>query len=206
MTQVKGAQQKHREVAWTPRADGRTLAQRRADLEAQVRAMALSDLKQVSDRLKALRAELSAQEGREVTQQEVADQMKLSYRTFQSWEGGEVENRDGKGYDKIARYYSRKLGRKITRKWIVFGDGEARPVEAAPQNGSEPSQLDRIEMLLTGMDERQQRLEERQSYFFSLIEAARAEGDVAETPSPAQDDAPPARRSASKDKSRSASR
>ena len=61
--------------------------------------------------------------------------MDIPLRTFQSWQNGEVENRDGKGYDKMARFYSRKLGRKITRQWILFGD---EPEEDAP---SEPTEV-----------------------------------------------------------------
>lgn len=86
--------------------------------------MAVSDLDKVSERLKGLHAELEKLEGRRVTFYELADGIGVAHRTLQSWENGEVENRDGTGYDKIARFYSKKLGRKLTRQWILFGDSE----------------------------------------------------------------------------------
>jgi transcriptional regulator with XRE-family HTH domain len=149
MTQVKGAQAKDRQVALRKRADDRSLAQRRADFAAQMRDMALSDLAQVSSRLKALHKEWEAKDGKRWTHYELAAAMKIPPRTFQSWENGEVENRDGKGYDKMARWYSRKLERKITRHWILFGEGEEEPAgeATAPPAPGQPdaAQLTRIE-------------------------------------------------------------
>ena len=144
MTQVKSAQENPRQVALRKRANARTLAQRRAAFAAQMRDMALSDLSQVSARLKRLHKELEEREGREWTQQQLAEKTGIPYRTFQSWENGEVENRDGKGYDKIARFYSRKLERKVTRKWIVFGDEDRKPERP---NGDLLGQLDEADQL-----------------------------------------------------------
>ena len=122
MTQARHAQRRPNQVALPQRATARNLAQQRAAFAAQMRAMALSDLKQVSERLKGLHKELERVDGRKWTHYELAQKMGIPPRTFQSWENGEVENSDGKGYDKMARFYSRKLGRKITRQWIVFGE------------------------------------------------------------------------------------
>ena len=54
MTQVNSAQEYPRKLALRMRADHRSLAQRRADFAAQMREMAISDLTEVSDRLKGL--------------------------------------------------------------------------------------------------------------------------------------------------------
>jgi transcriptional regulator with XRE-family HTH domain len=147
MTQVKSAQDIPRQVALRKRADDRTLAQRRAAFAAQMRDMALSDLAQLSKRLKDLHQELEDFEGRKWTQMQLAEKMKIPYRTFQSWENGEVENEDGKGYDKIGRFYSRKLGRKITRQWILFGDAkpDPKPRSGGGSAAAEPDRLSRIE-------------------------------------------------------------
>lgn len=146
MTQVKSAQEIRRELALRKRADGRTLAQRRAAFAAQMRDMALSDLSQVSVRLKGLKREVQRADGREWSDHELANAMKIAPRTFQSWQNGEVENRDGKGYDKMARWYSRKLGRKITRNWIVFGDEPIEP-EPSPPASSESQLSDAVAAL-----------------------------------------------------------
>ena len=112
MTQVNRAQGRSEKVALCKRATVRSLAERRADFAAQMRAMALSDLSDVSRRLKALHADLEHRTGRQWTQYELADKLGIPHRTFQSWENGEVENRDGRGYDKMARFYSRRLERR----------------------------------------------------------------------------------------------
>jgi transcriptional regulator with XRE-family HTH domain len=139
MTQVKGAQEDSREVALRMRATPHSLAQRRASFEAQMRDMALSDLNALSDRLKALHKRLEQVDGRKWTQYQLADKMDIPPRTFQSWENGEVENRGGEGYEKIARFYRRKLGDKtITRQWIVFGDQAQAP---APDPFSPPAEV-----------------------------------------------------------------
>ena len=139
MTQSTHAQNQPSELALPQRATARNLAQQRAAFAAQMRDMALSDLKQVSERLKGHHKELERVDGRKWTHYELAQKMGIPPRTFQSWENGEVENSDGKGYDKMARFYSRKLGRKITRQWIVFGETPA----AAPKPPSE-SPLDAL--------------------------------------------------------------
>lgn len=124
MTQVKSAQAERQKVALRKRAETPSLAQRRAAFAAQMREMALSELSDVSKRLKDLHREWEKKDGRKWTHYELAAAMDIAPRTFQSWENGEVENRDGKGYDKFAKFYSRKLGRKITRHWILYGANE----------------------------------------------------------------------------------
>jgi len=95
-----------------------------------MRDMALSDLAAVSARLKALRKEWEQVDGRKWTDLEMAQAMKIAPRSFQHWQNGKGENRDGTGYDKMAAWYSRKLGRKITRQWIVWGNDEPQPEPA----------------------------------------------------------------------------
>src|SRR4051794_21390907 len=136
MTQVDGAQGTTPQLALKSRASRHSLASRRADFAARMREMALSDLSDVSERLKSLHRELELKDGRRWTQYELANKMEIPPRTFQSWEAGEVENRDGVGYDKIARFYSRRLGRKISRTWILFGDGQTeKPATESPAEG-----------------------------------------------------------------------
>jgi transcriptional regulator with XRE-family HTH domain len=162
MTQVKSAQGERGKSAWRKRAGGRTLAQRRADLEAQVRRhlgteelMALTDLSQVKARLKDLHRQLDRREGRKVTQYEIADSIDVPHRTFQSWENAEVET-EGRNYDKLARFYTERLGREVTRNYILFGQDEApepSEEESTPDvlgafNGSDHEQLDRVEWKL----------------------------------------------------------
>lgn len=118
------------ELALRKRATPHSLAARRRNFAAQMHDMAVSDLSNVSKRLKGLHSDLERETGRRWTHYDLADAMKIAPRTFQSWENGEVENRDGKGYDKMARFYSRKLGRKISRQWILFGDEQ--PAKAVP--------------------------------------------------------------------------
>lgn len=139
MTRVKSAQAANSEVALQGRATTHTLAEQRAAFAAQMREMALSDLSQVSARLKQLHAELERKDGRKWTHYELAQAMDIPPRTFQSWENGEVENRDGKGYEKMARWYSRKLGHKITRPWIVFGDSEPGDLMDSLKDAGGPS-------------------------------------------------------------------
>lgn len=143
MTQSRRAQRNTPQLAWRKRTSGRTLAQRRADFEAQARRylaenehMALADLSQVKSRLKGLHKELERREGGRVTQYEIAEALGVPHRTFQSWEGGQVET-EGKNYDKIAAFYSERLDRPITRNWILFGqDDEPGPVETMPASAN----------------------------------------------------------------------
>lgn len=148
------------EVALRKRASQPTLAHRRADLSAQIREMALTDLKNVSKRLKALHTELEEKEGRRWTHYQLAEGMKIPPRTFQSWENGEVENRNGEGYDKMVRWYSKRLGRKITRNWVLFGEGEAKaptPDVMGQLNGSTEAD-EQLREILGGILERQTEL------------------------------------------------
>lgn len=115
-----------------------------------MRDMALADLQAVAERLRALHDRLNQQTGKTWGQQEVAQEAGVAYRSFQTWEGGHNENTNGKGYEKLAAFYRRKLGdRSITRNWIVFGDHEDTS-EPAPST-DDLSQLDRIEALLVGI-------------------------------------------------------
>lgn len=153
MTQVKPISQEHGQIAQKFRGRARTLAERRADLEAQMRrhiaAMGLlDDLTGVRTRLHGLRKELARSRGvRNIAQWRVAQEIdNIPPRTFQSWENGEVET-DGDNYAKIAAWYSKQLGREITKNYILYGsDEEPAPVEVPPPTmAREPSQLDRIE-------------------------------------------------------------
>lgn len=119
--QVKTMQAETQQLASNMRPNSRTIAQKKRDLIAQVERMALADLDQLSGRLKALHRELEQGDGRRWTYYQLAEATGIPHRTWQSWESGEVENRDGRGYDKMARFYTKKLGRKITRQWILFG-------------------------------------------------------------------------------------
>jgi hypothetical protein len=115
--------------------------------------MALSDLAQVSARLKALHKELERKEGRRWTYYDLSEATGIPHRTWQSWEGGEVENRDGKGYEKMARFYTKKLGREVTKAWILFGREGASapapntsvPMASDPTNGDLDRRLIQIE-------------------------------------------------------------
>lgn len=98
-----------------------------------MRDMALSDLSEVARRLAELQAELSQKTARNWTQQDIAAGAGIAYRTYQTWVGGKNENQSGEGYDKLARFYSRKLGRKVTRRWILMGDPAPRPEEDPPE-------------------------------------------------------------------------
>lgn len=104
--------------------------------------MALADLESVKTRMKELRARTS------LKQYEVAAKLDVPPRTFQTWENGEVET-DKENYEKVAAFYSKVLGEKITANWILFGSDKAPPVKtpANPTNGN-GSQLDRIEKKL----------------------------------------------------------
>lgn len=139
MTQVNRAQDSRNTLASTPRARVRTLATRRADLEHRIRlslatdpAVALTDLPHVSARLKELRKPTG------LKQHEAAAKMSIPPRTFQSWENGEVET-DRANYAKMARFYSRRLKRKVTVNWILFGQDEEPPL--SQPNGDTPDLL-----------------------------------------------------------------
>ena len=86
MTQVKSAQDRTKKLALRKRATPHSLAARRAAFAAQMRDMALSDLADVSKRLKDLHAELERKDGRKWTHYDLAEKMDIRPRTFQSWE------------------------------------------------------------------------------------------------------------------------
>lgn len=208
MTQVKGAQWSASELALRKRTRGRTLAARRADEEARLadffalnEQMALTDLAKVSERLHDLHRRLDLAEGRHVTQYEIAEALGIPHRTFQSWEGGKVET-DGHNYERIANYYSEKLGEAVTKNWILFGSDE-EPARRNGLDGADTEQLDRIEAILNRLDERQQRLEQRQAEFFTMFEAAAA---TQELPDESQDHAQSAERSSRASASRGSPR
>lgn len=126
MTQVNGAQRTNRKVASTQRARVRSVAAHRADLEGQVRswltnnaAMALTEPEHVRARMKELRKRAG-----NPSQYDVAHDLSVPPRTFQSWENAEVET-DRANYEKVARYYSRKLKEKVSANWILFGTDDA---------------------------------------------------------------------------------
>lgn len=73
------------------------------------------DLNAVKGRLKGLRARLC------LSQLEVAVALGVKYRTFQSWEDG-VHKTTSANYEKLANFYSKKLGQAITRDWLLFGE------------------------------------------------------------------------------------
>lgn len=85
--------------------------------------MTIIDLDAVSKRLQALRSRLS------IPQYEVAYEMGFKPRTYQSWEIGEAET-SGKNYDKIAKYFSKRLGEEITRDQLLFGRDIPRPQQS----------------------------------------------------------------------------
>ena len=165
MTQVNNAQHAGRKVASHPHARRRTLAQRRADVEEQIRAcvandltMALTEPEQVKSRMKALRDRTG------MKQHEVAHELGEPPRTFQSWENAEVET-DRDKYDKIAAFYSAKLGTTVTANWILFGQDVEPPLPSAtpdlvraldqPDPAADlRAQLDRMERLLTALASR----------------------------------------------------
>lgn len=153
-------QQNGTQVALQSPRKAHSLAARRARFAAQVREMAVDDLKQVGDRLEALRQELQKKTGQPWRIQDVAEANGFAIRTYAAWHGGENENRSGEAYKKLAKFYTRRLGRKITWQWIVFGDAVDKPgkqptPEEASQALSAPAssadlaalrgQLDRIE-------------------------------------------------------------
>lgn len=185
MTQVKSAQRSGRQLARYPSADHRSLASRRAAFAAQMRDMALSDLKQVSERLKELHKELELKDARKWTHYDLAREMGIRPRTFQSWENGEVENSNGKGYDKMARYYSRKLGRKITRQWIVFGAMEVAPVATGD---SDEEKLSELSEAVSALQEQLQEVAAEQARLLS--KRASAGGSSKASPSSAKPPAP----------------
>jgi len=76
--------------------------------------MTILDLAEVSARLKGYRARLA------LTQAEVAAQLDMSLRTFQSWEGGEVQT-TAENYERLAVFYSENLGESITAHEIMLG-------------------------------------------------------------------------------------
>lgn len=121
--------------------------------------MALTDPAQVRSRMKLLRDRAG------LKQYEVAAGINEAPRTFQSWENAEVET--GKAnYEKVARFYTKKLKEKISANWILFGQ-EVPPAVVAPPalNGNVPptmqDQLDRIEKTLADILERLPTAEEQ---------------------------------------------
>lgn len=107
-------------------------------------ALSESELPRVSKRLKALRGELARRRGvREVSQYAVAGEVGVAPRTFQSHENGEVEPRGG-AYGTYASFYSKNLGRTITKNWIMFGS-DTPP--AGPTFGDDPAPSERVEAL-----------------------------------------------------------
>lgn len=78
-----------------------------------LRAMEDVDRQAVRDRLQGYRGRLA------LYQEEVAKELGVPRRTFQSWESGEVLSKRGLGL--LASYYSEKLGEEITVEAILYG-------------------------------------------------------------------------------------
>lgn len=140
MTQASYTQRKHTKLASNPARKARTLAERRADLETQMRefaarnrTVALTELTEVSQRIKHLRHRSG------LKQYEVAAKINVAPRTYQSWENGEVET---------SRANYTKVGDALgsSANWILFGqEQEPAPVDlAAPTEA--PADLAALEL------------------------------------------------------------
>ena len=133
MTQESRTQESRTPLApYMPR-DRRSLAARHSDFRRQVEAavtaqetMAIADLQAVSGRIKELRKRAG-----NPSQYDVAYLMGVKPRTYQSWENGEVEPDKAK-YEKVAAWYSKKLGTKVTANWILFGQDDEPPLSSGP--------------------------------------------------------------------------
>lgn len=143
MTQASYTQRRRTKVASQRTARVRTLAERRADFEAQMREcsakdgiVALTELSQVSERIKQLRERTG------LKQYEVASAINVPPRTYQSWENGEVET-DRENYVKIGK----ELG--ASANWILFGQEDEPPFDVGPTPGvTGGSDMDEILRLL----------------------------------------------------------
>ena len=94
--------------------------------------MAITDLAKVSARLKLLHRRYERELGR-LTQEDLARRLNVPTRTLQSWLNGQVETRRS-NYEKLARFYSRKLrDDSITTNWVLFGQ------DPAPVNNTDPA-------------------------------------------------------------------
>lgn len=127
MTQATYTQARRKKLASNPARKARTLAERRADFESQMREfaardgiVALTELTEVSKRIKRLRKRSG------LKQYEVAAKINVAPRTYQSWENGEVETSKA-NYAKIGK----ALG--ASANWILFGqEEEPPPVDLKP--------------------------------------------------------------------------
>lgn len=91
------------------------------DYAASNGTMALSELSEVSARIKELRGRT------DLTQYDVAHKLRVPPRTYQSWENGEVET-NRTNYAKIGKLFG------ASANWILFGQEEEPPMPS--QNGS----------------------------------------------------------------------
>jgi transcriptional regulator with XRE-family HTH domain len=146
MTKQDCTQQKRANSALKSPSGGRRLAQRRADLQAQVRRylglddlMGLLELSKVRDRCHDLMDRLQAKEGKSKTQEWVAGQLGIPTRTLQTWINGEVEP-DIEKYEMLADFFTKQLGRRVSTNWIMFGQHKEPPLATPDRN-----QLNRIE-------------------------------------------------------------
>jgi DNA-binding XRE family transcriptional regulator len=96
--------------------------------------MALTELNDVSARIKELRART------DLKQHEAAYKLRVAPRTYQSWENGEVET-SRKNYAKIGKLFGASVN------WILFGQ-EDEP--ALPTATTEPQVQDQLRELLAG--------------------------------------------------------
>lgn len=128
MTQSTYTQSRRAKVASYPGRKVRTLAERRADFEAQMRecaasdgTMALTELSQVSARIKELRGRT------DLTQYDAANKLRVPPRTYQSWENGEVET-SRENYAKVGKLFGASVN------WILFGQEEEPPMPSQEAN------------------------------------------------------------------------
>lgn len=122
-------------------------------MRATMGLLADDELPDLSQRLKDLRKELERKRGERVPQYVVAKEAgDIPPRTFQSWENGEVET-EGENYQKLARYYTRVLGREITRNFILYGQEEppALPLSAPTSPDEESEAVRRLREEVAGL-------------------------------------------------------
>lgn len=88
----------------------------------------MPDLDAVRFRLKYMRGRLG------LSQEDTAREMGVPPRTFQSWENGEVITAES-NYERLAEFYSRKLGEEINCNVILYGTPE-RPLPESKSHNS----------------------------------------------------------------------
>lgn len=166
-----------------------------AQRDAAMALLSDQELPAVSGRLKALRAELARKEGSRITQYQLAERINVPPRTYQSWENAEVET-EGENYGKIAAFYSRKLGRRVTKNFILYGQ-DTVPALPSPEATSEDNDVDaehleQIETRLADLNEKVDRIAsvaEANSEILALLAVAQ---EIAPLPEQQQEEPPEA--------------